>query len=271
MRRTLILYSIALVVAVICVRLGLWQYSRHQERAAYNELVEQRLAAAPVAPSALPPDGALRQFRRVEVSGRFEPSGEWVLANRSRNGSPGVNFLTPLRSDEGQVIVVNRGWAYAPDGSTADRARFRETGMVRVSGYAEEFAGAEGPEDDPASRVLRRVRRSPFAAADPDVAPFYVVALEVEHAEERSEAAQRDSTPDRLSEPRLGTGSHLSYMLQWFAFGAIAVIGVFFLDRQLRRRDRGEPRFGPRPERQAKPKVETKGDPMGEQPEDPRR
>jgi cytochrome oxidase assembly protein ShyY1 len=236
MRRSLLLYGIALVVAIVCVRLGLWQYARHQERATYNQLVEERLSAAPVSPSLLPPDGALREYRRVELRGRFEPSGEWVLANRSNGGSPGVNFLTPLRSETGEVIVVNRGWAYAPDGKTVDRTRFRETGQVTVSGFAMEFEGEDGPPDDPANRVMRRARRAPFAAADADIAPFYVVALSVEHEVARSEAASRDSLPARLSEPMMGTGAHLSYMMQWFAFGAIALVGAYFLDRQMRRR-----------------------------------
>ena len=239
MRRSLLLYSIALVVAIICGRLGLWQYSRHQERAAYNQLLEERLSAAPVRPSMLPPDGALREYRRVELRGRFEHSGEWVLANRSQGGSPGVNFLTPLRTESGDVMVVNRGWAYSPDGKTIDRTQFREPGLVTITGFAMEFEDAEGPADDAADRVLRRVRREPFASADPDIAPFYVIALNVEPEVARSEQARRDSLPARFDEPSLGTGAHLSYMVQWFAFGIIALVGVFFLDRQMRRRAAG--------------------------------
>lgn len=235
-RRTILLYLIAAVAAIVCFRLGLWQYSRHKERAAFNAMVSERLEAPPVAPDALPPDGALRAYRRVELRGRFEPSGEWVVANRSRNGSPGVHFLTPLRTERGDLIVVNRGWAYAPDGHTVDRARWRETGVVRVEGYAAEFASDGGAGDDPAARVLRQPRREPFAAAEPDVAPFYVVALAVEHETPRSEAALRDSTPPRLEEPVLGTGSHLSYMVQWFVFGLIALVGAVLLDRHQRRR-----------------------------------
>src|SRR5690606_1761029 len=148
-------------------------------------VIEERLEAPPVIPSSLPADPDVRAYRRVEVNGQFEPSGEWLWSNRTMNGSPGVNILTPLRMQDGQAIVVNRGWVYAPDGRTPDRARFRETGLVTVRGYAQEFAGLDGPADDPEDRVLGRVRRGQFASSDPDIAPFYIVATDVEFATTR--------------------------------------------------------------------------------------
>ena len=238
MRRTLTLYAIAAIAAFFCIVAARWQYGRHREVASLNSVVEERLEAPPVTPASLPPDPGLRAYRRVEVNGQFEPSGEWLWANRVMNGSPGVNILTPLRMQDGQAIVVNRGWVYAPDGRAADRARFRETGMVTVRGYAQEFAGADGPADDPEDRVIGRVRRAQFAAADPDVAPFYIVATDVEFATPRTPEAVRDSTPNRLPEPALSGGPHLSYMLQWIAFAIIVVVGTVFLDRQSRRRHR---------------------------------
>lgn len=235
LKRSLLLWSIAIVIAVVCVRLGLWQLERHRTRQAYNALVAERLATAPTGLAGLPADSAVRHYRRVQLSGTFEPSGEWVLANRSRDGSPGVHFLTPFRTDEGQLVVVNRGWVYAPDGRTVDRARWRETGRAIVSGYAEEFVGPGGPEDLPDERVLRRVRRAPFASAEPDVADFYVAATNVVPAVAPSEAAARDSIPVRLGEPALSEGSHLSYAFQWFGFATVAIVGAFFVDREQRR------------------------------------
>lgn len=244
LRRTLTLYLLAAIAVTFCALAARWQFGRHREVAAHNRMVKERLEAPPVTPSSLPADPASRANRRIEVNGQLEPSGEWLWANRVMNGSPGVNILTPLRMQDGHAIVVNRGWVYAPDGRTADRARFRETGMVTVRGYSQEFAGSDGPADDPEDRVLGRVRRGQFAAADPDVAPFYIVATELEFATPRSPEAQRDSTPNRLSEPRLSGGPHLSYMLQWIAFGIITVVGTVFLDRQMRRRRRAEAHAG---------------------------
>ncbi len=249
-RRSLLLYALALVVAVVCARLGFWQLSRMRQQSTHNELVTARLASAPVEPSQLPTDSAARHFARVRAVGTFEPSGEWVLTNRGRQGSPGVNFMTPLRTDDGRVIVVNRGWAYSPDGSTVDRGRWRETGRAVVVGYVAEFASEdEGPRDVAEQRLLRRARRAPFATAEPDVAPYYLVALEVLAEETRSPGALADSTPVRLEPPTLDAGPHLSYAMQWFAFGAIAVGGSILLGRHQQRRASSSGGDGPRDDR----------------------
>ncbi len=235
-RRNLLLYAIATVVALVCARLGFWQLERMRQQSAHNTLVTARMGAAPVEPSQLPGDSAARHFTRVRAVGTFEPSGEWVLANRGRSGSPGVNFLTPLRTDDGRVIIVNRGWAYAPDGSTVDRPRWRESGRAVVVGYVAEFADEnEGPRDLADERLLRRARRSPFATAEPDIAPYYLVALEVLTEQTRSPGALADSTPVRLEPPTLDAGPHLSYAVQWFLFGAIAFGGAILLGRHQQR------------------------------------
>ncbi len=53
---------------------------------------------------------AADRFRRIAVSGRFEPSRQFLLDNRSHAGKPGYEVLTPFVLDDGQRILVNRGW-----------------------------------------------------------------------------------------------------------------------------------------------------------------
>ncbi|ELR12476.1 uncharacterized protein ACA1_330400 [Acanthamoeba castellanii str. Neff] len=64
----------------------------------------------------LPPhltDETLRdfEFRHVEVSGKFDPVREFVVRPRTRDGQNGGLLLTPFRrSDDGTIVLVNRGW-----------------------------------------------------------------------------------------------------------------------------------------------------------------
>jgi surfeit locus 1 family protein len=234
-RRSIIAAVIALIVAVVCVRLGVWQLSRLAERRARNAEIAERIHQAPAALTDLPVDSVPPRFRRVRVSGTFDFEHEIVLTGRSRQGAPGVHIITPLRvGGPGRVVLVNRGWVYAPDAATVDLRRWREPAGATIDGYIEHFA--TGRSGDPRSRVNPRALRwlgpSAITGLIPyRVAPFYVVALEV--------GPPRENTPVRLPLPELDDGPHRNYAIQWFAFAVIAVVGgaaLVWQDRKGRRR-----------------------------------
>src|SRR5919202_1288184 len=95
-RRLVIFVALALAGAALFVRLGFWQLSRLHQRRQRNALVMARLASPPVEWNALPHDTAAR-YRRVRIAGRPDYDHEIVLVGRPREGSPGVNLVTPLR------------------------------------------------------------------------------------------------------------------------------------------------------------------------------
>jgi len=227
-RRNLVAAIFAVVVAAACVRLGLWQLERLGERRASNELVRRRFAEPPVPTGLLAGGSKSLRFRRVRVDGSWDFDREIVLSAKTRDGSPGVHIVTPLRpGGGGPAVLVNRGWVYSPDAMTVDRAKWREPGEATVIGYVEDLAspsaGAAAARDT-ASRTWRLLYADRVANAFPEgVAPYYVVAL--------PETTQRANAPVRLSVPALSDGSHRSYAVQWFSFAVIAVVGVAVLIR----------------------------------------
>jgi surfeit locus 1 family protein len=132
--RTIVFCLFAVVAAAVFIRLGFWQIARLHERQARNADVvrQQRDAATPV--RALPSDTGAAHYRPATVAGRFDYEHELVLTNRSNNGSPGVELLTPVRvAGWGDTaVLVNRGWVYSPDGGTVDHARWREADSANV-------------------------------------------------------------------------------------------------------------------------------------------
>ena len=84
---------------------------------------------------ALPRDTGGAHYRRgAPAIGRFDYEHELVLAGRTRQGSPGVELLTPVRvAGSDTAVLVNRGWVYSPDGATVDHARWREGDSARVT------------------------------------------------------------------------------------------------------------------------------------------
>src|SRR6478736_2962121 len=121
------LIPIAAVITGVFVWLGFWQLSRLKERQALNAELASRAVDSAVAISLLPTDTANAHYRRVSVQGTYDYGNEIVLTLRSREGSPGINIVTPVKipSNDTALLVV-RGWVYSPDGMTLDLDKWRE-------------------------------------------------------------------------------------------------------------------------------------------------
>ena len=232
-RRTLSFVIFALVAAVVCVRLGFWQLSRGRERRAANASIESQLVAAPVPFTNLATLGDSARFRRVRLVGVADYDREIVLGERTRGGSPGVHLVTPLRiAASDSLVLVNRGWAYSPDGAVVDRARWREGDTLEVTGYVERFASDTARArmgSRQGSAVLRTLdRRTAAELLGAPVAPLYVVATDIV-----SRPAHTSEPPARLTAPALGNGPHLGYAGQWWPVQYDS--GRRQLERQLQR------------------------------------
>ena len=125
------------------------------------------------------------------------------------------------------VVLVNRGWVYSPDGSSVDRARWRERDTATVVGYVEQYApdaGTTAMGRDP--RVVRRIsRRAVSSRISRPLAPYYLV--------QTSDTAS--SHPVRREMPALDEGPHRGYAIQWFSFAVIAVGGAVAITVRERR------------------------------------
>jgi surfeit locus 1 family protein len=248
-RRTLVFLVVALVLAAIFVRLGIWQLARLDERRARNRPIAERLAIPPAPLVEVLRDSSMARFRHVIVTGTFDYAHELVIGPRSHEGSPGVYLLTPLRTakaggETDTAILVNRGWVYAPDAMTVDQAKWRESDSATVAGYLDEYtshADVGGPTvvATRASGVIRRMDHDSIAARLPyPLAPLYLVQL----AGAPNIGTQSAGTPVRLDPPSLDEGPHRGYAMQWFAFAAIAVIGSVSVAVQERRRTQSRQR-----------------------------
>ncbi|HEV2641622.1 MAG TPA: SURF1 family protein [Candidatus Elarobacter sp.] len=226
--RDLALIVITTLFSATCISLGFWQLRRLAERRAVNATVVHRLAEPPVTVTTLPRDSAALHYRRVIVDGVYDYAHEVRIIARTRNGSPGVNIVTPVRmAGNDTALLVNRGWVYSPDASTVDLARWRESDSARGIGYARPLErrplpGSPALADRPgAYRWLDTVALR--ASIPYQVYPFSVVL--------EGDTAPRGPIPPRVPPPPLDEGPHMSYAIQWFSFAAIAIIGTFFFLR----------------------------------------
>ena len=231
-RRALAFVIFAIAVSAGCVRLGFWQLRRLAERRALNAMLSSRLGDAPRPVREILRDSAAAAYRRATATGTYDFANEFALAWRTRQGSPGVNIVTPLRlAGTDTAVLVNRGWVYAPDAMSVDLTRWREPASATAAGYlvAVNGTGRGAVTAATNSRVLRHLDRDSLSKRlTYPIAPFLIVATE-------APSPANDSTPARLAAPVLDEGPHLGYAIQWFAFAAIGLVGAAFSVRADRR------------------------------------
>jgi surfeit locus 1 family protein len=225
--RKWILAALAIAFAIACVSLGFWQIARLHARQRANQLLSSRRFAPEVELDELPADTGAAHFRRVHIKGIYDNAQEIIYTLRGRNGSPGVNILTPvLRANRDTAVLVNRGWVYSADGTTIDTQPWREGDAVDGHGFVETFPtrGPFQPPNPARPRSFRRLDRAALATIFPyPIANYYIVL---------TDSATSPSAPPRVEPAPLDEGPHRAYAIQWFSFAAISIIGLVIFIRR---------------------------------------
>lgn len=218
---------LAVAFAGFCA-LGAWQLQRLQWKRALIERVEQRVHAPPVA---APPRAA---WDRIDAEGheylRVRLSGTWLGGPDTRVQAvtalgAGWWLLSPLRTRDGDIVLVNRGFAPQDADAAAPDAGAAATviGLLRLSEPGGGFLRRNVPA---AGRWYSRdVHAIAAARRLGEVAPYFV------------DAAGQPSP----AWPRSGLtvvqfrNAHLSYALTWFSMAALTLVAGALLYRHERR------------------------------------
>jgi surfeit locus 1 family protein len=221
-----VLVAVSAVFAAVCISLGFWQIRRLHEKQAYNADIAARRFMTPISFDSIPTDTALSKFRRVKIEGRYDYQNQIVWTLRGRDGSPGVNILTPvLRSRTDTAVLVDRGWVYSPDATNVDLSVWGEADTVAAEGYVLPLHASAASESASAKRAFRALDPRLLAKAFPyPIAPVFVVIT--------TQPADTVRMPPRETLLPLDEGSHRSYAFQWFSFAAISIIGAGIFTRK---------------------------------------
>ena len=228
-KRLVKLLAFALLIAVTCVALGIWQIARLHQTEQYNAAVRSGLSAAPEPVDALFPDGvdadSLR-YRHAEATGTYDTAHEFVLYGRTQADQAGNHLLTPLVLGDGSAILVDRGWVPLGVDQPGAAEGAPPSGEVQVVGVL--FA-SEG--DPPSSIGNAKSKETTLAKIDLArmqsqlpyrIAPLYLLL-------QHQAPAQSGALPIPSPLPELSNGPHLDYAIQWFTFATIALAGFVVL------------------------------------------
>ena len=218
----------ALIGFAILISLGVWQLERKTWKENLIATLTARIAAPP---HALPqsPRQAADEFSRVQLHGTFAP-GQSALVFTSGSAlrpdvtAPGYWVLSPLRTDDGRIVVVNRGYIAGKDAPAPPSGEVALVGALR---WPDE-GGMFTPANDPQHNLW--YSRDPVAIAAAknwgQVTPFFV----------------EQETPQLAGAPQAGPlvvhlrDAHLQYAITWFGLaGGLAGVYLVWLRGRLRR------------------------------------
>jgi surfeit locus 1 family protein len=220
-RFTIGLTLIALILFSGLCALGSWQVYRLAWKRDLIARVDARIHAAPVpAPRSATGDD---EYRRVAASGHFLHD-KAVLTQAVTVRGPGFWVMTPLVTDAGFTLMVNRG--FVPQDN---RARYsRPQGTVQIVGLLRltEPKGGFLRSNDPAAGRWYSRDVAAIAAAQhvaPPVANYFV-------------DAGANCAPDTAPVGGLTVVSfpnnHLQYAITWFILAAMVAGAYIFLMRR---------------------------------------
>jgi len=225
-----------LVVALVCLKAAFWQLDRGNTKARTLAAYSERLAQGDQTLDALLAQDENNHYP-VRVRGEFDNRHNILLDNRTLNGIAGYHLLTPLHSDSGRWVLVNRGWI--PRGP--DRNVLPEiapvTGPVTVAGRTyvyspRTFVLAEDDLSRPTWPL--RVQKVEMGAIAPllgvELAPFEI------RVDPDATLEQGEQLPRFWQDTVMTPERHRAYAVQWF--GLAATVVIFYIVVSFRRRPR---------------------------------
>ncbi|USQ94559.1 SURF1 family protein [Caulobacter sp. RL271] len=230
--RSIVLIGLCAAFTVVFVLLGAWQVQRRAWKLDLIVRVEQRLHAAPTptpGPDAWPAISRDDAYRRVRLTGVFDHDAETLVQAVTDKG-PGFWVLTPLKTDRGFTVLVNRGFVPTERKAAATRSAGDVAGPVTVVGLlrvTEPHGGFLRQNQPGQGRWYSRDVQAIAAAHHlSTVAPYFVDA---------------DASPNPGGWPLGGLtvvrfpNSHLIYALTWFGLALLTSGAGLYVARDARR------------------------------------
>jgi cytochrome oxidase assembly protein ShyY1 len=226
--RWIAMLLLVVVLIPIMVKLGFWQFHRHEHKVAHNDLISANIKRKPVSADEILAVGAKLsadlQWRQVTATGVYDTDHQVLARQRSQNDVVGLYVVTPLVTADGRTLLVNRGWVANPPKATdrpdvppAPSGRVTVTGRLRP----DETRKDSGIRDKevPEGQVMR------ISAAE--LGPESTHPLYGGYIELITETPTPAKAPALVAEPDdEDLGPHLAYAVQWWIF-ALALLSMY--------------------------------------------
>jgi cytochrome oxidase assembly protein ShyY1 len=201
------------------IRLSDWQFDRYNTRIQNNEITTTALSSEPINLTDLSQVSDLKDWQKVSIKGEFINSDAKLLRRQYLESSLGFWVITPLKLDNDQVILVNRGWIPIAESSTSQQEiPSSQQGDVTIIGYVQTLKDTRRePEDLPLNQI-NYLNSTNFSSQ-----PLSTNYLQL------ASMTPMDNQVAIIPLPELSNGPHFSYAIQWILFALMLPIGWYVL------------------------------------------
>ena len=229
--RNMLVPVLALSLLIGFCSLGTWQLDRRTWKLDLIAHVEQQLQQKPVAapgPVTWSSIGPAQSYLPVTVSGHFLHEGETFVQAMTRYGS-GYWLLTPLRTDRGFTVFINRGFVDPEHRDPATRQEAQPGGAVEIAGLlrlSEPLGRLLQANDAATDRWYSRDVEAMGAARGLEqqrLAPYFVDA---------GDAPNPGGWPVGGLTVVEFRNTHLAYALTWYALALMTALGTWLILRE---------------------------------------
>ncbi|HZY54450.1 MAG TPA: SURF1 family protein [Reyranella sp.] len=217
--------AMMLPIVVFALGLSVWQMERREWKLGILNRIAENQAAAPMPfDELIKGDPLRREYGRVRIAGTLLNDKEYYLAARSLKDDVGIQVITPLRTDDGTIVLFDRGFVPSEKKDPKTRVAGQPSGRVELIGIVRrnQVKRYFAPDNDPAKNFWFHVdvplmRKEAGGKPDPVLDTFFLEA---------------DATPNPGGLPIGGQtrldipNDHLQYAITWFLI-AMAGIGVY--------------------------------------------
>ena len=225
---------LALGAFCLCVRLGLWQWHKGSDR--QREWERFARGAAQLLPLQGQPLASVALYQRVSLTGSYDAAHQFLLDNRSWQGRPGYEVLTPFTRAGGTTLLIDRGWVPF----SGSRARLPDVTLAAQAGLTVSGRVADLPSPGLALGHAAPGGAWPRVTAFPAMAELSgALGAALEPRILLLDAAAPAGYVRDWKAPGMSPLRHFSYAIQWWSFAALTL--VLWTVMTLRRRRRGSP------------------------------
>ena len=213
---------VAIPTLAILLYLGTWQVIRLQWKEALIEEFASRVTTAAITPP-LAENAQDQRYQRLAANGIWMHYAEVQLIGRTFEGTAGYHVITPMRLDDGRILILNRGWVSQDYRRPEKRPSSLDAGWVTVDailrlpfrkGY---FVPENNPEgDDWFTLNIADIK------AHHDLGDRVITAYSADVMRPDGPYALPIGATDEIEI----ANDHLHYALTWYGL-ALGLIGVY--------------------------------------------
>ena len=213
-----IILTLILIIAIYSfINLSEWQFDRNEQRRNQNLEISLALNKEPIKVSVLNDLNDLSEWQPVQISGKIDTQNIRFARNRYLDSNLGYWMIAPLLINENENVLINLGFV-----PISYQNRFKDISLptenIILNGWV---------------RLLEKHKVTPS-----DYPPLQIASISYENFSGniyRNSYIQINSSSVELKdlnflpEPKLSSGPHFSYAIQWIIFAILLPIGWIIL------------------------------------------